>query len=131
MATGVTGLGFAAVGIGAAIGGWARWILGILLNPIFPSIPLGTLTANLVGGYIVGVAVEYLSRHAGLPPEVRLLVITGFLGGLTTFSTYSAEAVGLLSRDQLGLFLLHLVGHLGGSLLLTVLGIYTVRALQL
>src|SRR4249920_3355478 len=131
MATGVTRLRFAAVGIGAAVGGWARWILGILLNPVFPSVPLGTLAANLIGGYIVGVAVEYLSRHAGLPPEVRLLVITGFLGGLTTFSTYSAEAVGLLSRDQLGLFLLHLVGHLGGSLLLTVLGIYTVRALQL
>ena len=131
MATGVTSLGFAAVGIGAAVGGWARWILGILLNPIFPSIPLGTLTANLVGGYIVGVAVEYLSRHAGMPPEVRLFVITGFLGGLTTFSTYSAEAVALLSRAELGLFLIHLGGHLGGSLLLTVLGIYTVRALQL
>jgi fluoride exporter len=131
MATGVTSLGFAAVGIGAAVGGWARWILGILLNPIFPSVPLGTLAANLIGGYIVGVAVEYLGRHAGLPPEVRLLVITGFLGGLTTFSTYSAEAVALLSRDQLGLFLVHLGGHLGGSLLFTVLGIYTVRALQL
>jgi CrcB protein len=111
MAIGVTSIGFAAVGSGAAIGGWARWILGILLNPNFPSVPLGTLTANLIGGYIVGVAVEYLSRHAGLSPEVRLLFITGFLGGLTTLSTYSAEAVGLLSRDQLGLFLLHLVGR--------------------
>lgn len=103
----------------------------MLLNPIFPSIPLGTLMSNLVGGYIVGMAVEYLGRHAGLPPEVRLFVITGFLGGLTTFSTYSAEAVALLSGGELGLFLIHLGGHLGGSLLLTALGIYTVRALQL
>lgn len=106
-------------------------MLGILLNPIVPSVPLGTLAANLVGGYVVGVAVEYLGRHAGLPLEVRLFVITGFLGGLTTFSTYSAEAVGLLSRADLGLFLVHLGGHLGGSLVLTALGIYTVRALQL
>jgi len=73
MAIGVTSIGFAAVGIGAAIGGWARWILGILLNPNFPSVPLGTLTANLIGGYIVGVAVEYLSRHAGLSPEAILV----------------------------------------------------------
>jgi fluoride exporter len=131
MATGVTTFGFAAVGIGAALGGWARWMLGILLGPIFPAIPLGTLASNLLGGYLVGVAVEYLGRHGGLPPEVRLFVITGFLGGLTTFSSYSAEAVGLLYRDQLGLFVVHLAAHLGGSLLLTILGIYTVRALQL
>jgi len=126
----VTGYAFASVGIGAALGAWARWILGIAFNPIFPSVPLGTLAANVVGGYLVGVAVEYLASHAGLPQEVRLFVITGFLGGLTTFSTYSAEAVTLLSRGQMSWFLVHLAGHLGGSLLMTVLGIYTVRALQ-
>jgi fluoride exporter len=126
----VTSYAFAAVGIGAALGAWVRWILGIVLNPIFPAVPLGTLAANVVGGYLVGGAVEYLSGHAGLSPQVRLFVITGFLGGLTTFSTYSAEAVTLVSRGQLSWFLVHLAGHLGGSLLMTVLGIYTVRALQ-
>ena len=126
----MTGYAIAAVGIGAALGAWSRWTLGMLLNPVFPSLPLGTLAANVVGGYLVGVAVEYLGRYAGLPAEIQLFVITGFLGGLTTFSTYSAEAVALLSRGQLSLFLLHLGGHLGGSLVMTVLGIYTVRALQ-
>jgi CrcB protein len=127
----VTAYGFVAVGVGAALGAWARWILGIFFNPIVPAVPLGTLTANLVGGYLIGMAVEFLGRHAGLPPEIRLFAITGFLGGLTTFSTYSAEAVALLSRGQLGWFLVHLSGHLAGSLLLTVLGIYTVRALEM
>ena len=123
-------LGFAAVGVGAALGAWARWILGIFFNHVVPSVPLGTLVANLVGGYLVGVSVELLGRHAGLPSEIRLFVITGFLGGLTTFSTYSAEAVALLSRGHLGWFLVHLSGHLIGSLVLTVLGIYTVRVLN-
>jgi CrcB protein len=127
----VTAYGFLAVGLGAALGAWARWILGIFLNPVLPPVPLGTLTANLVGGYVIGLAVEYLGRHAGLPPEIRLFVITGFLGGLTTFSTYSAEAVALLSRGQPGWFLVHMVGHFAGSLVLTVLGIYTVRALEI
>jgi CrcB protein len=127
----VTAYGFVAVGVGAALGAWARWILGIFFNPIFPAVPLGTLASNLVGGYLIGLCVEFLGRHAGLPPEIRLFAITGFLGGLTTFSTYSAEAVNLLSRGQLGWFFVHLSGHLGGSLVMTVLGIYTVRALEM
>ena len=127
----MTAYGFLAVGLGAALGAWARWILGILFNHIVPSLPLGTLTANLVGGYVIGVSVEYLGRHAGLPPEIRLFLITGFLGGLTTFSTYSAEAVSLLSRGHFGWFFMHLGSHLAGSLFLTALGIYTVRALEL
>lgn len=126
----MTGYAFAAVGAGAALGAWARWILGIVLNPIFPWVPLGTLAANVVGGYLVGVAVELLVIHTQWPPEVRLFVITGFLGGLTTFSTFSAEAVELLSRGQPGWFCVHIAAHLFGSLLLTVLGIYTVRALH-
>jgi fluoride exporter len=126
----VNTFGFAAVGAGAALGAWVRWILGILFNPILPFLPLGTLAANLAGGYLIGVAVELLGRHAGLPPEIRLFVITGFLGGLTTFSTYSAEAVGLLSRGEMGWFLAHVTGHLVGSLALTALGIYSVRALN-
>ena len=126
----MTAYAFAAVGVGAALGAWARWILGIVLNPIFPWVPLGTLAANLIGGYLVGVAVELLAVHTQLPPEVRLFVITGLLGGLTTFSTFSAEAVELLSRGQPGWFCVHVAAHLFGSLLLTVLGIYTVRVLH-
>ena len=121
--------GFAAVGIGAALGAWLRWLLSIAFNPVVGTLPLGTLLANLVGGYLVGVAVEYLGRHAGLPPEIRLFVITGFLGGLTTFSTFSAESVALLSRGQFGWALAHTLAHLIGSIVLTILGIYTVRVL--
>ena len=79
--------GFIAVGGGAAVGAWLRWGLGMALNPLFPTLPLGTLAANLIGGLMIGFAMELLTRHAVLPPEVRLLVVTGFLGGLTTFST--------------------------------------------
>jgi fluoride exporter len=126
----VNGTGFLAVGAGAAIGAWLRWALGIALNPLFPTVPLGTLAANIVGGYLVGVAIEYFTRHAGVPPEVRLLVITGFLGGLTTFSTFSAEAVALLTRAQYAWASVLIGTHLCGSLAATVLGIMTIRALQ-
>jgi CrcB protein len=126
----MTGTSILAVGAGAALGAWARWGLGAALNSIVPTLPLGTLAANLIGGYLVGIAVELSVQHAGIPPEVRLFIITGFLGGLTTFSTFSAEAVTLLARQQyawaLGLIGLHLVG----SLMLTLLGIFTVKALQ-
>jgi fluoride exporter len=126
----VTAYGFLAVGIGAALGAWLRWVLGIAFNPTLPTLPLGTLAANLVGGYVIGIAVEYLARHTGLPPEVRLFVITGFLGGLTTFSTFSAESTALLQSGQVGWAALHSLSHLVGSILLTFLGIYTVRALS-
>ncbi len=126
----MTAYGFLAVGIGAALGAWLRWMLGIGFNPKVPTLPLGTLAANLIGGYVIGIAVEYLSRNTGLPPEVRLFVITGFLGGLTTFSTFSAEATALLQTGQLGWALLHTLTHLVGSIALTFLGIYTVRALS-
>src|SRR5205807_3992604 len=88
----VTFPGFLAVGGGAAVGAWLRWWLGMLLNPLFPTLPLGTLAANLVGGYLMGIALAVLSHFEALPPEARLLITTGFLGGLTTFSTFSAEA---------------------------------------
>jgi CrcB protein len=119
--------GFMAVGFGAALGGWMRWILGIGLNAIVPTLPLGTLAANLIGGYLVGVAVEFFLQHALVAAEWRLFVITGFLGGLTTFSTFSAEAVQLLTEQQPGWAALHIGSHLGGSLALTALGMYTVR----
>jgi CrcB protein len=122
--------GFLAVGCGAALGAWLSWIFGIVLNPLFSSILLGTLAANIIGGYLIGVAVEYFSMHDRLPPEWRLFVIVGFLGGLTTFSSFSAEAVKLLAdRDYFWSFVL-VAGHLLGSLAMTWLGIFTVRALQ-
>ena len=125
----MSGAGFIAVGVGAALGAWLRWGLSIALNAVVPVLPLGTLTANLVGGFLIGVAVEYFSTHAGIPPEARLLVITGFLGGLTTFSTFSAEAVTLLSRAEYGWAAALVTSHLAGSLIATALGILAVKAL--
>src|SRR5207248_7722414 len=90
--------GILAVGGGAAVGAWIRWGLGSLFNPVFPTLPLGTLAANLFGGLLMGFAMEFMTRHAVLSPEARLLVTTGFLGGLTTFSTFSGEIVTLLMR---------------------------------
>lgn len=122
--------GLFAVGFGAAFGAWLRWLLGVLLNPVFPTLPIGTLAANLIGGYLVGVAVAFFTEHAGLPPEIRLFIITGFMGGLTTFSTFSAEAVTLISRSEYLWALAHTTVHLGGSLVMTVLGILTVNLLK-
>ncbi|MFN7088166.1 MAG: fluoride efflux transporter CrcB, partial [Burkholderiales bacterium] len=117
--------------VGAALGAWLRWGLGVALNPLFPTVPLGTLVANVTGGYLIGMAVEYFAGHAGLPPEARLFIITGVLGGLTTFSTFSAEAVTLLARAQYAWGVVLIGAHLLGSIFATMLGIMTVKALQL
>ncbi len=122
--------GFAAVGLGAALGAWLRWGLGAALNALLPELPLGTLAANLVGGYLIGVAVAIFEQVAGLAPEMRLFVITGFLGGLTTFSTFSAESMSLLTTGRFGWAVLHGVTHLAGSVALTALGIMSVRLLH-
>jgi fluoride exporter len=116
-----------AVGGGAAAGAWLRWALGMALNPAFPTLPLGTLAANLLGGILMGFAMELLTRHAVLPPEVRLMVTTGFLGGLTTFSTFSAEVVTLLLRKELLWGAIAIGVHVAGSLILTIVGILLVR----
>ncbi|HCN90411.1 MAG TPA: fluoride efflux transporter CrcB [Oxalobacteraceae bacterium] len=122
--------GFVAVGLGAALGAWFRWWLGIVLNPLFPTLPLGTLAANLIGGYLVGIAIAYFTQHTSLAPEARLFIITGFMGGLTTFSTFSAEVVSLIGRTEY-LWALGAVGvHVGGSLAMTALGIMTVKTLS-
>ena len=123
-------MGFLAVGVGAMLGAWIRWGLGAWLNLVLPNLPLGTLAANLAGGYLIGVAVEFFSQHAHLPVEYRLLVITGFMGGLTTFSSFSAEAAGLLSAARYGWVAMLLITHVVGSILLTILGILTMRALS-
>src|SRR5215218_6413087 len=126
----MNGAGLIAVGAGAALGAWLRWGLSAALNHLTPNLPLGTLTANLIGGYLIGAAVEVLVHQSLLTPEWRLFIITGFLGGLPTFSTFSAEAVGLLSRGQYGWASALIGAHLAGSLLLTMLGIMSVRALS-
>jgi CrcB protein len=121
--------GILAVGGGAAVGAWLRWWLGIVLNPLFPTLPLGTLAANLVGGLLMGFAMELLTRHAIVMPEARLLITTGFLGGLTTFSTFSAEIVTLLLRKEYLWGSIAVASHVVGSVVATILGILLVRAL--
>jgi len=121
--------GVIAVGVGAAFGAWMRWGLSMVLNPRVPHFPLGTLAANLIGGYLVGFAVAYFAARHDLAPELRLFAITGFLGGLTTFSTFSAEVTDLLLRGEyLNAGSLALV-HLAGSIVLTIAGIASFRAL--
>ena len=124
----MNGWGFMAVGIGAALGAWLRWWLGVALNALNPNLPYGTLASNLIGGYLVGVAVQYFSQQSAIPVELRLLIVTGFLGGLTTFSSFSAEAVGLLMQSRYAGAVVLIASHLAGSILLTILGIFTVRA---
>lgn len=120
-------LGFMAVGAGAAAGAWLRWLLGMFLNPLFPTLPLGTLAANMLGGLIMGLAMAILSQYETLSPEMRLFVTTGFLGGLTTFSTFSAETVTLLARQQFGWAGAIIVAHLLGSVLMTLAGVGIVQ----
>ncbi len=117
----------AAVGGGAAIGAWARWGLSYWLNPRLVQLPLGTLAANLVGGYLIGLAVGWFAAMPELPPLLRLLLITGFLGGLTTFSTFSAESLNLLQQGSWNAAMVHVLAHLGGSLLATFAGLATWR----
>jgi CrcB protein len=125
----VTFFGLLAVGGGAAVGAWLRWGLGMLLNPVFPTLPFGTLAANLIGGFLMGAALGVFDNFQALPPEVRLLLATGFLGGLTTFSTFSAEATTLLAREQFGWAAVLISAHVIGSIALTFAGIATMRLL--
>jgi len=119
-----------AVFVGAGLGALARWGLSLALNGEGRGLPLGTLAANLLGGYLIGVAIAWLGQHPDLPPQVRLFLVTGCLGGLTTFSTYSAEVVLLIQQERLTLALATAAAHLLGSLALTALGIASVRALS-
>ncbi|UTH76816.1 fluoride efflux transporter CrcB [Chromobacterium sp. IIBBL 290-4] len=111
-----------AIAIGAASGALLRWFLGMRLNSLFPSLPPGTLAANLIGGYIIGLAVALFADMPGLSPLWRLLIITGFCGGLTTFSTFSAEVVDLLRQGQLLPAFSAIAVHVSGSLLMTLAG---------
>lgn len=114
-----------AISTGSAVGALLRWQLGTRLNSLFPDIPLGTLSANVVGGYIIGLAIAFFSQASEIPPEWRLLVITGFCGGLTTFSTFSAETVNLLQQGRFAMALGAIAVHVSGSLIATVAGLAT------
>jgi CrcB protein len=119
-----------AVCIGSSLGALLRWWLALFLNAQFPNLPPGTLAANLIGGYIIGVAVAVFAAYSTIPPEWRLFVITGFCGGLTTFSTYSAEIVNLMQQGRLMWAAAHAATHLAGSVLMTFAGIATVTWLR-
>ena len=118
-----------AVGLGAFAGALLRWVFGIWFNPLLPVLPLGTLASNLLGGFVIGAALGVFNQFQSLPPEIRLFVTTGFCGGLTTFSTFSAETVTLLLRQQYGWSLAIVSAHLFGSLAMTLAGIGVVRLL--
>jgi len=120
-----------AIALGAACGASLRWGLGLWLNAAVPELPLGTLSANLLGGYLIGIAMAFFLQHPGLSPEWRLFIITGFLGGLTTFSTFSAEVVERLLAGQPLLAIGLASVHLAGSLLATYLGLLTLGATRI
>lgn len=115
-----------AISLGAALGALLRWTLGTRLNELFPTIPPGTLVANLLGAYVVGLAVAFFASYTALSPEWRLFLITGFCGGLTTFSTFSAEVVALLQQGRITWAFAAAGAHLAGSVVLTLAGIATV-----
>jgi CrcB protein len=115
---------------GASLGALLRWLLAGRYNPLFTALPLGTLAANLLGGYLIGIAVAYFANHPQLPPQARLFVVTGFLGGLTTFSTFSAEVVTQLQNGHWPWAFATASAHLFGSLVSTALGIATVGWLR-
>lgn len=119
-----------AIAVGAGLGAWLRWALGLKLNAAYPAIPPGTVAANLVGAYVVGAAMAFFSAVPGLSPEWRLFVITGFCGGLTTFSTFSAELVTLLQSGRALTACGAVAVHLFGSVAMTFLGIASVAWLR-
>ena len=123
-------LAVSAVGAGAAIGAWLRWGLGLWLSNGHAHLQAGTLAANLTGGYLIGIALGFFSSHPDIAPDWRLFIVTGFLGGLTTFSSFSGESMALLQRGDYGWALAHTLLHLVGSLLLCIAGFATWRALR-
>lgn len=114
-----------AISLGASVGALMRWQLGLWLNEHFPTLPPGTLVANILGGYIIGLAIAYFAHASDLSPEWRLLVITGFCGSLTTFSTFSAEVVTLLQAGRIGWAATTIAVHISSSLVATIAGLFT------
>jgi len=122
------GISAFAVFVGAGFGALLRWGLGITLNPLFPDLPLGTLAANVLGGLLMGLALGVFAQFESLPAAWRLAVTTGFLGGLTTFSAYSAEAASLLLRAEYRWATVHIATHVVASLLATLAGLAATHA---
>ena len=120
---------FAAVGVGAVLGAWLRWFLVGQFNATLPHLPLGTLIANIGGGLVIGFAVAWLTANPEIHPNVRLFLVTGFLGALTTFSSFSAESLQLLHAGRYGWALAHSAAHLFGSLAAAAGGFAAYRAL--
>ena len=119
-----------AIALGASVGALLRWQLGMKLNAVFPALPPGTVVANMVGGYIIGLAIAFFAATPSLSVEWRLLVITGFCGGLTTFSTFSAETVTLIQQGRLFWALGAIAVHVFGSLAMTALGLLTFQLIN-
>ncbi|EXI68533.1 MAG TPA: fluoride efflux transporter CrcB [Candidatus Accumulibacter phosphatis] len=115
-----------AISVGAVLGALLRWQLGVRLNAMLPTVPPGTLVANLIGAYVIGLAIAFFAFSPALSPEWRLLVITGFCGGLTTFSTFSAELAVLLQQGRVLWAGALVAAHVAGSLLMTLAGMATV-----
>ncbi len=126
----ITPLSFVAIAVGASCGAWLRWMLGLWLNRHSAAFPWGTLTANMLGGYLVGLVLAVVAAHPEWPSFWRLLLVTGFLGGLTTFSTFSAETVAFIEEGNLSMALGYSAVSLLGSLALTMLGLMTAQAFR-
>ena len=122
-------LSFLLIGVGAALGAWLRWLLGAWLNPLFALLPLGTLVANLIGGLLMGLAMGLMAEYANWSQEMRLFATTGFLGGLTTFSTFSGEAASLIGREEYGWSAALIGAHVVGSIAATLFGIWLVKVM--
>jgi fluoride exporter len=115
------------IGIGAALGAVFRWYLSLSLNSIFPTIPMGTLFSNILGGFLIGMFMGITKGNVYISETMRLMIVTGFLGGLTTFSTFSAETVNLITNQQYLWSVIMITGHVLGSIFATVLGIYFIK----
>lgn len=119
-----------AISVGASLGALWRWQLSEQFNHRLATLPLGTLAANWIGAYVIGLAVAYFADAPKLSDTWRLFIITGLLGGLTTFSTFSAEVVTMIQQARWGWVATHIAAHLGGSVVLTIAGLATYSALK-
>jgi CrcB protein len=119
-----------AIALGATLGAWLRWVLGIFFNSVIPHLPLGTLIANLSGGLMMGIALGFFLTGQLDSQTMRLLITTGFLGGLTTFSAFSGEGLILLIKQEYGWVLVHTFSHVFGALLMAAVGYYVVQLIR-
>lgn len=119
-------LNFFLIGFSAAIGAWMRWLIGAGMLAMFPGMPLGSLVANLLGGFFMGLSIAFLQITTNISDEIRLIINVGFLGGLTTFSAYTADLFELMQKGELGLALLFMIAHVIGALVLCYAGYYCV-----